>query len=401
VKESRSTERTKYPGIYKVTRGSATRYVVSYRIRGLGQRTKTFQRLADAKEFQGKSRNPEEAARLRRLSQGKVSLADYFPQWLEHKRKLAPSTRLRYENVAKLYLLSGDLGRMRLSEITPDAVEVWVSGLVRRGVPAPTIDKAYRTLRACLSSAEREGKVLVNPARSIETPDLDRREPFFLTGRQVDNIAALVPDRDRALVYFLAYTGARMGEATALRVKNVDLVPGWVTISENAPEVGGRKLEPGKTKSGKIRSVPIFEDLGTELARHLELFGKRTKAGDLDREAFVFTSSNGGPVRQNNWRTRVFQKAAVKAGVTRIGKKGLEPPRVHDLRHTFASLAADAGYTLHEVKTMLGHSTIQITSDLYLHLFPDSMAEKAERLGTTMRDAREGGTVKSLPGPGA
>jgi hypothetical protein len=66
----------------------------------------------------------------------------------------------------------------------------------------------------------------------------------------------------------------------------------------------------------------------------------------------------------------------------------------------FASLAAESGYTLHEVKEMPGHSTIQITSDLYLHLFPDTMADKAERLGAAMRDARNVENVRRLATPG-
>jgi integrase len=395
--EKRSSERTRYPGIYKVTRRTTVRYVVSYRVRGIGQRTKSFQHLGDAKEFQGRMRDPEQSARMRRRVKGRQPLAEYFPAWLEGKRRLRESTRRRYADIGRIYVAPSHLGRMMVADIEHSDVKEWVSELVRRGVPPPTIDKAHRTLRACLSSAVADGMADVNAASRVETPEQDRREPFFLSARQVDAIATEVPDRDRALVYFLAYTGARMGEATALRVRNLDLLRRRVTIAESAPEVGGKKLEPGKTKSGGVRTVPIFEDLGTELSSHLDRYGKRAKDGELDREAFVFTSSNGGVVRQNNWRGRIFQPAAFRAGITRRGPSGKsEVPRVHDLRHTFASLAAEAGYTLHEVKEMLGHSTIQITSDLYLHLFPDTMAEKAERLGAAMRGARQGSSVNPM-----
>ena len=63
-------------------------------------------------------------------------------------------------------------------------------------------------------------------------------------------------------------------------------------------------------------------------------------------------------------------------------------PRVHDLRHTAASLAAKAGFNLHEVKEMLGHSTIKTTSDRYLHLFDDTLQERAGSLGALMSEAR-------------
>jgi integrase len=388
----RSVRSTRYPGIYKVTRGSTIRYMVSYRVRGHGQRTKTLTTLAEARQFQGRVRNPDEAMRLAEFDRGRVTLADYFDEWLPRKRRLAESTLVRYEGVGRLYIKPSILGSMRIADIRPEHVEAWVGDLVLANTPSFTIDKAYRTLRACLSSAVRDGKTLANPARSIELPTLDRREPFFLTAAQVDAIALRLNTGDRALTYFLAYTGARIGEATALRLRSLDLPRGRVTISENSPEVAGRKLAPGKTKNGRVRSVPIPEALSNELAVHLAALGERGS------ESFVFVGPRGAPIRQNNWRERVFQPAAIRGGVVRPGPAGrLEPPRVHDLRHTFASLAADAGYTLHEVKEMLGHSTIQVTSDLYMHLFPDSIHSKAERLGNLIGGASAGpATVTAL-----
>jgi integrase len=393
----RSTEKTRYPGIYRVTRGSTVRYVVSFRVRGSGQRTKSFQRLEDAKRFQGEIRDPKEAARQQRKREDRTTLADYFPVWLEARQKLTASTRRRYADVGRIYIADSSLGRMRLSDITRSDVKGWVESLAQRGAHPPTIDKAARTLRACLNEAVKDGRIEVNPATRIETPDMDDREAFFLTAGQVDAIAQEVPDRDRALVYALAYTGMRIGEATALRVGDVDFLRKRIKIERNAPEVAGRKLEPGKTKNKGKRAVPLFEGLSKELAAHLDRFGIRDAAGELVEGSLVFTSAQGGVVRQNNFRGRIFQPAAVRVGVVRPSRDGEpEAPRVHDLRHTFASLAAASGYSLHELKTMLGHSTITITSNLYAHMYDDHMAEKAEQLDKVMQKARAGGEVVPL-----
>jgi len=163
-----TTERTWYPGIYKVTRNGTVRYVLSYRIRGLGQRTKTFEKLVDAREFQGKTRDPEQVSRLRKLEQGRVTLADYFPLWLDRKRKIAESTRRRYGDIGRMYIAPTRLGRMRIGDITRDAVVDWITEMQASGVPAPTIDKCHRTLRACLSSrrTRRQG--------ALESRSLDR-----------------------------------------------------------------------------------------------------------------------------------------------------------------------------------------------------------------------------------
>jgi integrase len=385
----RESRKTRYPGIYEVLGGSSTRYVVSYRIRGLGQRTKTLATLGAARAFQGSMRDPAKQQQARQLERGRVLLADYFPEWLERRRNLTPSTHLRYEGVGRNYITPSPLGHLRVSAITRDDVEDWISAMVREGVSAPTIDKAYRTLRACLETAVMEGKATANPAKRIQTPDADDREPFYLSAEQVDAVANAVPFRDRALVFFLAYTGARIGEATALRVRSLDLVRGVVTISENSPEVGGRKIESAKTKTKSVRSVTLPGQLIVELAQHLEAFVPREAGAHLDPNVYVFTGERGSQIRQNNWRSRVFQPACQRAGIIRVGRDGEpEVPRVHDLRHTAASLAAKSGFSLHEVKEMLGHSTITTTSDLYLHLFEDSKREKADQLGALMEGAQ-------------
>ena len=362
--------------------------MVSFRLPGAGQRTKTFETLAEAKEHQAKVRDPQKARQFATLARNKLTLDQYFPLFLERRRDLKPSTRNRYEEVGRLYIVPGRLGQLKLSEISRDDVEFWVSDLVRTGVSVPTIDRAYRTLRVTLEQATQEGKAWSNVARRIKLPAMDRRDPFFLTADQVDAVAQEVTPRQRALVYLLAYTGLRMGEASALRIKNMDLIHGKLSVVESSSEVAGRKIT-GETKTGKTRLVVLPDALVVELAEHLKRYGVKTSTGELDPEAYAFTTSKGGQVRQNNWRSRVFQPACRRAGVTRPGAERLEVPRVHDLRHTAASLAAASGYSLHEVKEMLGHSTIKTTSDLYLHLFSDTQREKADALGGLMRDSRK------------
>ena len=97
--------------------------------------------------------------------------------------------------------------------------------------------------------AVEEGKAGSNPARRVHTPESNVGSSLYLTADQVDAIANQVAARNRALVYFLAYTGVRVGEASALRVRNLDLIGGVVRIVENSPEVAGRKVEGAKTKT--------------------------------------------------------------------------------------------------------------------------------------------------------
>jgi integrase len=333
---------------------------------------------------------------------GRIPVASYFPTYLERKRDLTPSTRNRYEGIGCNYIVPGRLGSLQLVAVTRDDVEEWINDLIRAGVGASTVEKAYRTVRAMFNQALKEGKVAFNPASAIKTPPPVEREPFFMTADEIDRIVDAAAPRERGLIYFLTYTGVRMGEACGLRVRNLDLKKGRVVVRESSSEVGGRVVM-GRTKTKNVRAVELSSELVTELNTYLSLFGQRRPDGTLDPDAFVFTGARGGQIRQNNWRTRVFQPAARKAGVTRIGRNGTpEAPRAHDLRHTFASLAASNGWTLHEVKEALGHSDISITSRLYLHLFADDKREKAQRLGKLIKapDVAEEAEVLPLAGDG-
>ncbi len=382
----RKSQATKYPGIYLLTRpGKADRFMVSFRIRGVGQRTKTLLTLREARAFQATARDPEKARRLKVLYSDTATLEKYFMVFLSRRRRLAPSTRLRYEGIGRNYLVPSRLGPLRVVDVTRDDVEAWVSDLEAAGVGASTIQKAHSVLRAVMSQACREGKCFSNPASSVELPAESKRDPFFLTPGQVEAIAREVPARHRALVYTLAYTGIRMGEASALRVKSIDFLGKTMLVAESSAEVGGKKIM-GETKTRRKRVINLPEALVKELARHVDQFvGPASDSPIADPDAWLFTHGQGGQIRQNNWRARVFRPACARAEVTRQSVKGqLETPRPHDLRHTAASIAASAGYSLHEVKEMLGHQNIKMTSDLYLHLFKETQQLQAQALGEVM-----------------
>ena len=288
----RTMQPTSEPGIWKITSrgtrgGETVRYRVAYRVPGLGQRTKTFRKFTEAKAFRHTLGDPGQLRQLRELERGRITLGAYFPTWLEWKRRLAPSTRARYEFVGRKYIVPSRLSSMLISAISREDVERWIADLERQGVPAPTIDKTYRTLRACLETAVGEGKALANPARRIELPHPEDRETYFLTEGEVELIANAVPELHRALVYFLAFTGVRIGEASALRLKNLDLPvassgsssppPRWA--GTNYPQVKRRRanLAPSRWLRPSWPSSPRISS-GTAPAVHLAISTPRASS---------------------------------------------------------------------------------------------------------------------------
>lgn len=321
--------------------------------------------------------------------EGRIPLEDCFEQYVETGKKLntlRPSTIARYAGILHRYVKGSPIATRPVSELSSGEVELWLASLVDQGVGRHTVVKAHSTLRAVLTKGQREGKLLVNPA-IIKMAAPEERPPFFLTEEQVQAIVDEIGNRYRVLVYTLAYTGIRIGEATALRVEDVDTTKGQLHVSRNSPEVGGVKYEHS-TKTGKDRFVILPDFLVHELIQHMKRFGVRQADGSTEPASFLFTSGQSKQVRQGNWRRRHFRQAARRGKVTRSRRGVDEVPRVPDLRHTAASLAAKAGYSLHEVKDMLGHSTINMTADRYLHLFPAQREGLAQKLGDLAEKAR-------------
>jgi integrase len=155
----------------------------------------------------------------------------------------------------------------------------------------------------------------------------------------------------------------RWGEATALRVCDIDFGRRRVDVRRAFFDVGGRVIL-GTPKSHQSRTVPLPRFLADEMAAAVA--GKRA-------DQLVFTMPAGGVMRLTNWRRSVFLSARRRAGLS-------DRFRVHDLRHTAASLMIQAGYPPKMLQEIMGHASITTTLDLYGHLYPGEMDRYADRL---------------------
>ena len=143
-------------------------------------------------------------------------------------------------------------------------------------------------------------------------------------------------------------------------------------MSESLAEVGAA-LHFGPTKTHQARTVTLPRFLRTMLNRHLQ-------GVSADPGALVFTAPGGGPLRLTNFRRRVWVPALRAAKLS-------ERVRIHDLRHTCASLLIAQGEHPKAIQEHLGHSSIQVSIDRYGHLFPDQQEHLAEALESTYQAA--------------
>jgi integrase len=341
-----------------------TAYKVYWRDPGGKVRSKTFTRSADAKRYAREVEHRKDTGSYVDPAVGNITLAEAFDHMMTTATHLRPATRELYAMHGRLYLVGGSLGDRPIRTIGKADVRAFLAELSATKGTA-TVDAVKRLLHRTLEVALEEDRIARNPAHGIRVEKAARRDPRFLSVEEIAALAAEVPPRYRTLIWTLALAGLRIGEASALRVKNVTDTS--IRVVEASSEVAGKKIN-GPTKTGQSRTVDIPVELCRMLAEHLNTYGNR-----FAPESYVFTGPDGGQIRQNSFRQRIFQPAAERAGIT-------PTPTVHDLRHTAASLMASHGFTLLEAAGQLGHSATSMT-ERYSHVFPSERQEKAERLG--------------------
>lgn len=297
----------------------------------------------------------------------RVTVGGWSAEWLAGQVQLKPSTRARYAGVLRTQVLP-TWDRVPLSAVTHTDVSRWVARLVADGLSARTVHKAHRVLSLVLDLAVRDGRLARNPASGVRLPRALVARKRFLTAAQVAALAD-ASDRDRVLVYVLAYCGLRFGEAAGLRVEDVDLTRRRLRVERSISDVDGH-LVATTPKTHHAREVPVPSFVAAMLADVVD--GRRS-------DAPLFTGPGGGLLRGNNFRRRSFDRAAAT-----VGLPGLTP---HELRHTAASLAVSAGANVKAVQRMLGHASAAMTLDVYAGLFGDDLDAVADRLDITGRAA--------------
>jgi integrase len=297
---------------------------------------------------------------------------EWAQTWIDTKTHLKPKTVATYESLFNSRILPR-FGEARLRDIRVIDVEQWISAMHDEGLSPLTIRKAHGLLSQTLKAAVRNRMLPNNPAEGASLPRPVSKEMLYLSPDQVQRLADAIPDQHRTVVLTLAYAGIRQGEATALRRSRVNLLRREFIISESATDVHGRKVF-STPKNGKTRTVPIPTFLADMLAAHLEDVPSKP-------DALVFTNSVGGPMSWSNFRRRIWQPALAAAR--------LDPKlRIHDLRHTAASILIAQGAHPKVVQEHLGHSSIVITMDRYGHLYPEDRSKVTDALDAAFAAAR-------------
>lgn len=337
-----------------------------YRVRAFGV-NKTLPRGTTRKQAERYETRVKQAAQtgtLDQLHEGSETVAEFAERWWSDyaATSLAPVTLESYARIWHLHLLPR-IGGYRLRELRPQVVAQLAADLERAGLGAPTIKRALAILQGMMQRAVEWEHIAANPVKVVRKPTVVRQRAVRpLPPVSVEAIRAELRQRDAAIVSCLAYSGPRPSELLVAPLE-------WA-------EVGRKTLlySQGKLKRSQ-RHVRLTAPLAQDLAEWRLAEGRATKGP-------VFPAHDGKSWEETdwrNWRRRVFQPAAKRAGV--------KISRPYDLRHTWASLLIQEGrLSVVEIAAQMGHSTQTLLST-YAHVIAELSGEQRP-VEELIRDAR-------------
>jgi len=321
----------------------------------------------------------------------RLTLAQYLRQWIADAhtdKERRPATLRGYAVNIENHIIPNPISRVRLGQVQPRDVQQLLRSLRANGLAERTVGYIHATLRVALADALELELIARNPAQAAKRKGRKRGQqstPFHI--RVLDEAEArhllevARGERLEALIN-LALVGLRRGELLGLRWSDVDLAERQLRVVHQLAELkddqGNRQLALANVKTdGSARTVALPEVIARCLEAHRERqIEERRRAANLwVHRDLVFCNAFGGGI-ETTTLYRIWDAIRRRAGFQDV--------RLHDLRHSAASLLLAQGVELWEVSKILGHSTLAITADIYGHQYAASRRQAADRLDTIL-----------------
>ncbi|MDP9459310.1 MAG: site-specific integrase [Actinomycetota bacterium] len=315
---------------------------------------------------------------------GAAGRAPTVGAWLEHwldtvaARKVRPSTLVRYRQLVTNQLVPG-VGHHRLDRLQPEHVEKLYADLLAGDLSPASVLQAHRVLSRAVRVAMQRDKVARNVCTLVDAPSVERQEVDPLTGQESRRVLDAARGHRNAARWSVALAlGLRQGEALGLTWDAVDLDVGTLTVRQALQRQPGKGLvfvQP-KSRAGR-RTVALPGPLRNALRAHRTAqLAERVAAGSVWRDNdLVFCQENGAPIDPRSDH-RAWRSLLAEAGV--------RPARLHDARHTAATLLLQQGVPARVAMEILGHSQISLTLGTYSHVAPELAKDAARRMGEAL-----------------
>ncbi|OII60840.1 site-specific integrase [Streptomyces sp. CC53] len=309
---------------------------------------RTFATTTDADLWLVKKRVEIEEGRWLDPAEGQTTVRDWAARWLASVApQLKHKTQASYRSLIKSRI-NPVLGDRELASLRPITVAEWVAAMKTQGLSASRIRQAYRVMSQIMGSAVDNGLIAQTPCRGVRLPRMPQTEPHILTPVEASRIVRNADAPHDLLIALLAFAGLRVGEAFALRRRDVDVPGRLLVVDENLAEANGA-LVFDTPKSHQRRVLSLAPSLAKRLGAYLD----GLPGGD---DALLFTNRSGRPLRYNQWRKAYFDPAVSAARLTDVTP--------HDLRASHGTWVADR-YGVMTAAHRLGHSNASVTTRHY------------------------------------
>lgn len=288
-----------------------------------------------------------------------ATVSNYLKNWLVHVEKTRRHTTYAlYESLIRNYAIP-HIGRYRLTQLKRKHIRSLLDSLVGRA-GARTRQLVHRVLRQAFADAIEDELITVNPCFRKDKPRYESADHQPLSLDEARRMLSAARRSDYYVLFFLALvTGMRQGEIFALRWDAVDFDTSslFVRASLGRDRDGMPVLTP--PKASRRRRIDMGNALRELLREH------RLKSDSV----WVFSDRHGEPLKKDRFVRGIFHALLRRAGVRQI--------RFHDLRHTSATLALASGVNVKVVSERLGHSSAQMTLDVYTRSLPTLQRDAA------------------------
>lgn len=310
------------------------------------------------------------------VAKEKLTLDEWYKTWLEEykKNRVKLGTYTSYEKYYQSVIKSR-LGSRNLNDIRGEHIQKLYNDLVKEGYALSSIKIVSAVLNGCFKQAERNGLIERNPVKLAELPRQTEKKTRQAMTREQQALFMEYAEESYLYHFFevMLRTGMRKGEMQGLKYPDIDRKANVIHVRRTLKyiEHHGYIEDTPKTRTS-TRDIPLTAAVLEHIEAQRNYWGFKV----VNMNQYIFCNERGEALS----RERI--QAEIDRTIKRIRAAGYDFPRItsHVFRHTFATRAIEAGMQPQVLKTILGHSSLAMTMDLYSHVLPDTKAEEMEKI---------------------
>lgn len=292
-----------------------------------------------------------------------ISFIDFAEEWINYyaKARMKESSLDTALSHVNSHFIPFFVDR-RLADIGLYDLEQYSALKLAEGLEATSVQRHITSLKTIFKMAKKWGYIKINPAKEFERPKARKKKMNFLTPAEIPQLLEHAHPNYFVRIFTAIFTGMRISELCALTWQDVSFGESYISVN--------KQIYKGKVTD--LKSAAAYRNIFMSPALKQVLLEYRQK-WPKDELELLFATKTGKPIQRNLMGKRGLTPAVKNAGI----KKHI---RVHDLRHTFATLLISQKETLEFIRQQMGHSSIRVTIDKYGHLIPEDYENVGERL---------------------